>query len=339
MHAISHFVGGVFQPIFHLIGWMLAFIYDHIVPNYAIAIALLTVIIMGILTPFTVKSTRSMMAMQKLQPEIKKLQVKYKGPENRQQLNEEMMKLYKEEGVNPIGGCLPMLIQMPFLFILYSTIKGLAFTTTNKLGVITSHPRYIPHHTKMYDNLVASGGHINVWGMDLSLRPFPISVHGGWVGALPFFGFAAVAVGLQYLQMAQMNNLTRKRGQPLQSQQLMMQRVLPVIFAYFYMVIPAAVVLYMIISTGIRIITQDIMFRTGVSNPNKGGAALAATAPIEGESEVVERPAIKPPPSKPAPKPTPKANTNNNRSRNQSRPTPKPQSQPRSKAKRKRKAR
>jgi YidC/Oxa1 family membrane protein insertase len=338
MHAISHFVGGVFQPIFHLIGWMLAFIYDNVVPNYAIAIALLTVIIMGILTPFTVKSTRSMMAMQRLQPEIKKLQVKYKGPENRQQLNEEMMKLYKDEGVNPIGGCLPMLIQMPFLFILYSTIKGLAFTTTNKLGKVISHPRYIPHHTKMYDNLVASGGHINVWGMDLSLRPFPISIHGGWVGALPFFAFAAVAVGLQYLQMAQMNNLTRKRGQPLQSQQLMMQRVLPVIFAYFYMVIPAAVVLYMIISTGIRIITQDIMFRTGVSNPNKGKVALAEAAPIEGESEVVERPAIKAAPVKPAPKPAPKANTNN-RSRNQTRPAPKPASQPRSKAKRKRKAR
>jgi membrane protein insertase Oxa1/YidC/SpoIIIJ len=137
--------------------------------------------------------------------------------------------------------------------------------------------------------------------------------------------------------MAQMNNLTRKRGQPLQSQQLMMQRVLPIVFAYFYMVIPAAVVLYMIISTGIRIITQDVMFRTGVSNPNKGGAALAAAAPIEGESEVVERPAIKAAPVKPTPKPTPKSNTNN-RSRNQTRPAPKP-SQPRSKAKRKRKAR
>ena len=184
MHSITHFFGTIFQPIFHLIGWMLAFIYDYIVPNYAIAIALLTVIIMGILTPFTVKSTRSMMAMQRLQPEIKKLQVKYKGPENRQQLNEEMMKLYKEEGVNPIGGCLPMLIQMPFLFILYSTIKGLAYTVTTKAGNIVSRPRYIPHHTKMYDNLVASGGHIKVWGMDLSLRPFPISIHHGWSKAL-----------------------------------------------------------------------------------------------------------------------------------------------------------
>ena len=77
----------------------------------------------------------------------------------------------------------------------------------------------------------------------------------------------AAAVVLQYFQMAQINNRNRKTGQPMPSQQQTMQRILPIIFAYFYMVIPAAVVLYMIISTGIRIITQDIMFRTGVSNP------------------------------------------------------------------------
>jgi membrane protein insertase Oxa1/YidC/SpoIIIJ len=119
----------------------------------------------------------------------------------------------------------------------------------------------------------------------------------------------------------------------------MMQRVLPVIFAYFYMVIPAAVVLYMIISTGIRIITQDVMFRTGVSNPNKGVVAVAGTAAIEGDSEIVERPAIKAPAPKPTPKPSANGNNNANRSKNQSRPAPRPQQQPRSKAKRKRKAR
>jgi YidC/Oxa1 family membrane protein insertase len=340
MHSISHFIGGVFQPIFHIVAWMLAFLYG-LIPNYAIAIALLTVIIMGLLTPFTVKSTRSMIAMQRLQPEIKKIQLKYKGPENRQMLNDEMMKLYKEEGVNPIGGCLPVLIQAPFLFILYSVIKGLAFTVTNKAGVVKSTPRYIPHGSKMYINLVHSLGHINVWGMDLSLRPFPIGSHGSTLAAIPFFVFVAVAVGFQYFQMAQMNNLSRKRGQALPSQQLMMQRVLPVVFAYFYLVIPAAVVLYMIISTGIRIITQDIMFRTGVSNPNKGANALPAgereipaSEPIEGASEVVEKPKPKPSTGKPTNQPRP-----NNRSKSQPRPTPKPQSQPRSKAKRKRKAR
>jgi len=84
-----------------------------------------------------------MMAMQKLQPEIKKLQQKYKGPENRQLLNEEMMKLYREEGANPIGGCLPVLLQAPFLFILYSVIKGLANKVTLH-GKLVPLPRYIP---------------------------------------------------------------------------------------------------------------------------------------------------------------------------------------------------
>jgi len=338
MHSVTHFFGGIFQPIFHAVAWLLAFLYG-LIPNYAIAIALLTIIIMGLLTPFTVKSTRSMISMQRLQPEIKKLQQKYKGPENRQMLNDEMMKLYREEGVNPLGGCLPVLLQAPFLFILYSVIKGLALTVTSKSGVITSTPRYIPHGSKMYENLVHSLGHINVWGMDLSLRPFPISAHGSTLAAIPFFVFVAVAVGMQYFQMAQMNNLSRKRGQAMPSQQLMMQRVLPIVFAYFYLVIPAAVVLYMIISTGIRIITQDVMFRTGVSNPNKNRGSetereIPAGEPIEGASEVVEKPEDKPSTVKPTNQPRP-----NNRSKSQPRPTPKPQSQARSKAKRKRKAR
>ncbi len=331
MHKISHFFGTIFAPIFHAIGWVLAFFYG-LVPNYALAITLLTVVIMGILTPLTVKSTKSMIAMQRLQPEIKKLQQKYKGPENRQIMNEELMKLYREEGVNPVGGCLPLMLQMPFLFILYSVIKGLAFTVTSKSGVIKAEPRYIPHSSKMYQNLIHSVGQIKVWGMDLSLKPF--SSHGSVAAAIPFFVFVAVAVGLQYFQMAQINNRNRKAGQPMPSQQQTMQRILPIVFAYFYMVIPAAVVLYMIISTGIRIITQDIMFRTGISNPTKNGLrAIAATNGIEAASDVV---GTTEKPSSPKPANPPRAKS---RPQSQPRPAPRPQSQPRSRAKRKRKAR
>jgi YidC/Oxa1 family membrane protein insertase len=341
MRSITRFFGTIFQPIFHGIAWLLQYFYSWY-PNYAFAIVLLTIVIMGILTPLTVKSTKSMIAMQKLQPEIKKIQQKYKGPENRQLLNEEMMKLYREEGVNPVGGCLPMLLQAPFLFILYSVIKGLAFTVKNKAGKIVAAPRYIPHHGAMYWNLIHSGGQIKVWGMDLSLKPFPISAHGTFLKALPFFVFVAIAVGLQYFQMAQLNNRNRKTGQAMPSQQQAMQRVLPLIFAFFYLAIPSAVVVYMIISTGIRIITQDIMFRTGVSNPNKGKTIekvpevereIPGTKAIDVKSDVVEPPkkAVKPPTNQPRPK---------NRPQSQSRPTPKPQgSQARSRAKRKRKAR
>src|SRR3954462_4398391 len=94
-----------------------------LVPNYGIAIILLTVVVMLVLTPFTVKSTRSMLAMQRLQPEIKRLQQQHKN--DRQALNEAMMAFYKEHNVNPLGGCLPMLLQMPVFFGLYEAIRGL----------------------------------------------------------------------------------------------------------------------------------------------------------------------------------------------------------------------
>ena len=320
MKSFAHSIGSIFQPVFHLFGWILAFFYG-LIPNYAIAIALLTVVIMGALTPFTIKSTKSMMAMQRLQPEVKKLQQKYKGPENRQVLNEELMRLYKEEGANPVGGCLPVLLQAPFLFILYSVIKGLA----NKVlvhGVLVSQPRYIPASSKMFKSLVHSGGQIKAFGMDLNLKLF--SSHSSFAAQIPFIVFVAVAVALQYFQMAQMNNRNRKTGQAMPSQQLAMQRFLPLIFAYFYMVIPAAVVLYMIISTIIRIITQDLMFRAGVSNPHKNGGAKIEERELPApEPTTPKKPAAQGKPKPPAPKPS----------------TIKPAQQSRSKAKRKRKAR
>jgi YidC/Oxa1 family membrane protein insertase len=309
MKSFTHSVGTLFQPIFHLFGWILAFFYG-LIPNYAVAIILLTIVIMGALTPFTIKSTKSMQAMQKLQPEIKKLQQKYKGPENRQLLNEEMMKLYKEEGANPLGGCLPVLLQAPFLFILYSVIKGLA-NVVHKGKILVAEPRYIPHSSKMYHDLIASHGQIKVFGMDLNLKAF--SVHSSFAAQIPFFVFVAVAVGFQYFQMAQLNNRSRKVGQPMPAQQQMMQRFLPVFFAYFYLIIPAAVVLYMIVSTGIRIITQDLMFRAGVTNPHKNGVK-----PVE-----KELPAPQSKEKKEVPKPS----------------TLKSPAQSRSKAKRKRKER
>ena len=262
MTTITHPIGQLFQPIFHLFGLILAFFYG-VIPNYGVAIIGLTIVIMGVLTPFTVKSTKSMVAMSKVQPEIKKLQTKYKGAENRQVLNEELMKLYKEHGVNPVGGCLPVLLQAPFLFILYSVIKGLS--AVNAQGL--SAPRYIPHTSKMYANLVTAHGKMNVFGMDLSLKTF--SHHNSIYTQLPFFALVLIAVGLQYFQMAQINNRAKKTGQPIGSQQLMMQRIMPIAFFYFYVIIPAAVVLYMIISSIIRIITQYVMFATGISDPTK----------------------------------------------------------------------
>jgi YidC/Oxa1 family membrane protein insertase len=113
-------VAEVWGAILRFLGTILNGIYG-IIPSYGLAIILLTVLVRIVLIPLTVKQIRSMAAMQKLQPELKRLQAKYKT--DRQKLNEEMMKLYREHGVNPLGGCLPLLMQMPVFIALYSVLR------------------------------------------------------------------------------------------------------------------------------------------------------------------------------------------------------------------------
>jgi YidC/Oxa1 family membrane protein insertase len=113
---------GVFGPISVLFLKVLRWIYGA-VGNYGVAIVLLTVAIRILLFPLMHSSTVSMRRMQKLQPKVKELQARYKkkkgDPQARAKMNQEMMALYKEEGVNPMGGCLPMLVQLPILWALY----------------------------------------------------------------------------------------------------------------------------------------------------------------------------------------------------------------------------
>lgn len=88
--------------------------------SYGLAIIILTIIIKIILYPLTVKQLKSMRAMQKIQPELKKLQEKYK--DKPQIMQQKLMQLYQKEGVNPMAGCLPLLIQMPILMAMYYTL-------------------------------------------------------------------------------------------------------------------------------------------------------------------------------------------------------------------------
>src|SRR3974390_1837485 len=88
-NSLFKLIGEIFHPVFEFFGWILAGLYA-IWPNYGFAITGLTILIMLALTPVTVKSTKSMLAMQRLQPEMKKLQAKYKGADNRELLNQEM---------------------------------------------------------------------------------------------------------------------------------------------------------------------------------------------------------------------------------------------------------
>ncbi|MGO8870711.1 MAG: membrane protein insertase YidC [Acidimicrobiales bacterium] len=266
-------IGKIFQPLLDAVGWILAFFYS-IVPNYPIDVALLTIVIMALLTPLTVKSTKNMAAMQALGPEMKKLQQKYKGAENRAQMNEEMMKLYKEHNVNPASGCLPMLLQMPAFFILYSVIRGMTNTVaqtvykttlTGKQIVsgtrIVAEPRYIPTDSKMYHNIVAAHGQLISFGMDFSDRL--LSHHSSiWV-AIPYLLLVAGSVGLQYLQMSRLNARNPGAAQA-NPQAAMLQKYMPLIFGFIYINVAAILNVYFIVSSAIRILTQEILFRKGI---------------------------------------------------------------------------
>jgi YidC/Oxa1 family membrane protein insertase len=264
--SLIHFVGGIFHPIFVALATLLAAIYS-LTASYGLAIILLTIVIMALLMPLTIRSTRSMIAMQRLQPKIKRLQQQYKGIENREQLNRELMRVYREEGINPAGSCLPLLLQMPMLIVLYDVIKGLSNTLITLVrghSVAVPQPRYIPTSSRLYHQLVASHGAMNWLGINLALKP--LATHAQWFGLLPYVALVLVAVGLQYVQLAQ----TRRRSPATveaNPQMRTVQKFLPILYVYIYLVVPGAVVLYMIVSTAIRIGTQFVLFRRGTSEP------------------------------------------------------------------------
>jgi YidC/Oxa1 family membrane protein insertase len=253
-------IGKIFQPLLDFVASILAFFYS-IIPNYPVSIALLTIVIMAILTPLTVKSTKSMAAMQALGPEMKKLQQKYKGAENRAQLNEEMMKLYKEHKVNPASGCLPMLLQLPAFLVLYDVIRGIT-NTVQVHGHTVAQPRYIPHNTAMYHDIIAGHGALNSFGMDFAKKLLPFSSHSSVWAALPYLFLVLASIALQYLQMSRLSK--RNPGASANPQAAMLQKYMPIVFGLIYLNIPAAVNVYFIVSSAIRIGTQEVLFRRGI---------------------------------------------------------------------------
>jgi YidC/Oxa1 family membrane protein insertase len=112
-------LGLIARPLFLWLKWT----YNHIVGNWGWAIVIQTIIINLALLPLRISQMKSMLKMQKIQPQIKSIQEKYKKYSMRDPrkapMNEEIQALYKQEGVNPVGGCLPLVIQMPFLFAYY----------------------------------------------------------------------------------------------------------------------------------------------------------------------------------------------------------------------------
>jgi YidC/Oxa1 family membrane protein insertase len=236
--------------MFQALAGLLAFFYD-LVPSYGLAITLLTLTVMLVLTPLTWKSTRSMLEMQRLQPEIKKLQQKHKH--DRAKLNEEMMAFYKEHKVNPLGGCLPMLLQLPVFLVMYRVIQGLSQTRGGKPS-----PAYLDENSALYTALVEDGGKMVSWGIDLSKSASKTWTSFGFADALPFLAVVALVVVAQYVQTKQMSGRSSAQVNP---QMVIMQRVMPLMFGFISYSIAAGVNVYFLMSSLFRITQQELMYR------------------------------------------------------------------------------
>lgn len=118
-------------PIQNVLEYIMVFLYQYI-PVYGIDIILLTLTVRLILTPLTIQQTRSMARMQKIQPELKELQKEFK--DDKQRLQQETMAFYKKNNVNPLAGCLPLLLQMPVFFALFQVLRNPSSIITDVLG-------------------------------------------------------------------------------------------------------------------------------------------------------------------------------------------------------------
>src|SRR4249919_2346698 len=171
-------------------GWILSFFYG-IVPNAGIAIIMLTIVVRLILFPLTAKQAKSMIAMQRAQPEMKKLQAKYKN--DKQKLNEELMKFYKENQINPLGGCLPLLAQMPIFIALYQTLREIQ--------------HFIPSNSSMYYAICSPNSTCKVVNLDffgMNLTQSAGAAPKGFWNALPYFVLVGLVVISAFLQQRQM---------------------------------------------------------------------------------------------------------------------------------------
>jgi YidC/Oxa1 family membrane protein insertase len=257
----------MFDWLFEAIAVTLNFFYE-LTSDYAISIALLTLVVMIVTTPFTLKGTRSMIQMQILQPEMRRLQAKYK--DDRQQLNEELMAFYKANNLNPLGGCLPLLLQAPIFFILFNVIRGL----TNNPGGEGFQPKYLDPGTALYDSL-EGGSDMVAFGVDLA-ESAQRALGIGFVHALPHVFFVALVAVTSYYQQKQIQG--RNPNAEVPPQQKMLMRIFPAMFVFFAFVAPGGLVIYFVTSNLYRIGLQHYITRTLYHGEDSMGAKAARAA-------------------------------------------------------------
>ena len=259
--------------MFDLLANLLSWFYDFW-PSYGLAITLLTFLIMVILTPLTLKQTRSMIKIQHVQPELKKIQNKYKNDKER--MNKEVMAFYTANNVNPLSGCLPLFVQAPVFLVLYNVIRGL----TRRLSNIGEHagwiagrfnqevsvppdrmevfyPDYIDHQSALFNDLSQEKEMVS-WGVDLA-RSASDALSEGFVTSVPYFILILLVFASSWYQQKQIRG--RNQQAAISPQQQMIFKIMPFFLPVISFSFDAALVVYFVISNLYRIIQQGYITR------------------------------------------------------------------------------
>jgi YidC/Oxa1 family membrane protein insertase len=257
--------------MFELPAWLLSWFYG-VTHNYALSIGLIALTVMVIITPLTLKSTKGMLEMQRLSPQMRKLQQQYRN--DRQKLNEEMMKLYQEHKVNPMASCLPLVAQMPVFIIMFRVLHGLTYKPTEAVSPVVRAvyagagqtapeqlgfvPRYIAHSSELYTSLFGQQ-EMKSFGLDLARSPAQALADGLGSG-LVYALLVVILAGLYFVQQRMV--AARAAVSPTMSpQQQKLMQYLPVVFAIFQVFFLAGLIIYYMTQAILRIGQQAYITR------------------------------------------------------------------------------
>jgi YidC/Oxa1 family membrane protein insertase len=270
----------ILRPMLNVLLWL----YSVLGGQFWLAIVIFTVVIRGIMQPLMLPQQRSAKKMQELQPRLQELQKKY--GKDREKLSQEQMKLYKEVGVNPLGGCLPMLVQFPIWIGLYqSIIQALGH---QPLQLLSLSQNIYPLFQRIWSAVPLNRFFL---GMDLALTPQQL---GGLTFLLPIL--VAFTSWLQAKMTTPAGSADGQAASMNQSMTLMM----PLMFGFFSLNFSTGLSFYFIVSNVIGIVTQGfisgwegLLFWKGLSLSSLlGGGAKAATAQQKDPKQADTKPAV-----------------------------------------------
>jgi YidC/Oxa1 family membrane protein insertase len=261
---------GILNPLYDAVSWIIVqfhSLYSHVFPAdsgwaWGLSIASLVILIRICLIPLFVKQIKSTRNMQAIQPRMKAIQERYKN--DRQRQSEEMMKLYKETGTNPLSSCLPILVQSPFFFALYHVLSNVA--KGHKVGFI-------------HQDLVDSAKHASIFGAPLPAKFLDSAATAHKLGAsltdirvVTIVMIVLMSASQFYTQRQLMTkNVDMTVKTPFMQQQKMLMYVFPIMFAVFGIRFPVGVLVYWLTTNVWTMGQQMFVIRR---NPTPGSLAF-----------------------------------------------------------------